>query len=584
MAVYATRVSSNTVAGALESGGASGPLVLSGWSGLGRVVSASVAREIGFAASASVPNLSGGVTLATIESRLSARFSAGTAAPSGVTGTMAAADTGAYPIAGVGMTGFPLSHADAASAPLTLTARQIAGGFSASVVLTGDHVVRSGSVVIDDPLIPMDTAYAQLTATYQVAARAYGNAADRLVATAFADVVEMLGGNDTVSGLGGNDVLVGGAGADRLYGGDGLDRLIGGDDADVLVGGAGDDTLWGGAADDYLNGEAGSDQMIGDAGDDGLYGFGGNDVMTGDAGRDTLSGGAGNDRLRGGDDGDVLDGGSGDDLADGGTGADVLRGGDGNDTLIGGAGADTLGGGAGDDSLSGGSEGNVLNGAAGDDTLAGGDAADRLFGGAGADSLTGAGGADLMLGGSGDDRIVGGDGNDWLYGEQGCDNLFGGDGADRLASGGNAGGWSPEWLAGGAGNDTLIGGDGGCWFLGEAGTDVMIGGLIGASADRFEFRAASDSRAGALRDVIQNFDPDEDLILLKVDADVTRPGAQSFGTIAEGPAAHAVWSSVQGGNTLILGDVDGDAVADMEILLAGVGAIPNIELVVLTYI
>lgn len=476
MAVYATRVSSNTVAGALESGGASGPLVLSGWSGLGRVVSASVAREIGFAASASVPNLSGGVTLATIESRLSARFSAGTAAPSGVTGTMAAADTGAYPIAGVGMTGFPLSHADAASAPLTLTARQIAGGFSASVVLTGDHVVRSGSVVIDDPLIPMDTAYAQLTATYQVAARAYGNAADRLVATGFADVVEMLGGNDTVSGLGGNDVLVGGAGADRLYGGDGLDRLIGG------------------------------------------------------------------------------------------------------------AGADTLGGGAGDDSLSGGSEGNVLNGAAGDDTLSGGDAADRLFGGAGADSLTGAGGADLMLGGSGDDRIVGGDGNDWLYGEQGCDNLFGGDGADRLASGGNAGGWSPEWLAGGAGNDTLIGGDGGCWFLGEAGTDVMIGGLIGASADRFEFRAASDSRAGALRDVIQNFDPDEDLILLKVDADVTRPGAQSFGTIAEGPAAHAVWSSVQGGNTLILGDVDGDAVADMEILLAGVGAIPNIELVVLTYI
>ena len=64
---------------------------------------------------------------------------------------------------------------------------------------------------------------------------------------------------------------------------------------------------------------------------------------------------------------------------------------------------------------------------------------------------------------------------------------------------------------------------------------------------------------------------------------MTRPGAQSFGTIAEGPAAHAVWSSVQGGNTLILGDVDGDAVADMEILLAGVGAIPNIELVVLTY-
>jgi DNA-binding beta-propeller fold protein YncE len=52
-----------------------------------------------------------------------------------------------------------------------------------------------------------------------------------------ADVIALLGGNDTARGLAGNDRLCGGSGRDRLIGGGGRDRLIGGAGRDLCKGG-----------------------------------------------------------------------------------------------------------------------------------------------------------------------------------------------------------------------------------------------------------------------------------------------------------------------------------------------------------
>jgi sugar lactone lactonase YvrE len=52
-----------------------------------------------------------------------------------------------------------------------------------------------------------------------------------------ADVIALLGGNDTARGLAGNDLLCGGNGRDRLIGGGGRDRLIGGGGRDLCKGG-----------------------------------------------------------------------------------------------------------------------------------------------------------------------------------------------------------------------------------------------------------------------------------------------------------------------------------------------------------
>jgi DNA-binding beta-propeller fold protein YncE len=52
-----------------------------------------------------------------------------------------------------------------------------------------------------------------------------------------ADVIALLGGNDTARGLAGKDLLCGGKGRDRLIGGGGRDKLIGGAGRDVCKGG-----------------------------------------------------------------------------------------------------------------------------------------------------------------------------------------------------------------------------------------------------------------------------------------------------------------------------------------------------------
>lgn len=146
-----------------------------------------------------------------------------------------------------------------------------------------------------------------------------------------------------------------------------------------------------------------------------------------------------------------------------------------------------------------------------------------------------------------DGGLHGGGGNDLLIGGSGGDSIFGDTGSDTLK--------------GFDGDDTLTGG---------SGRDIMAGG---AGADVFDFNKVSDSAVGASRDRITDFDRGEDMIdLSTIDASTAAAGNQAFtfiGGAFSGTAGelNAVMSS---GNTIVSGDVDGDAVADFQVLVIGV--------------
>jgi Ca2+-binding RTX toxin-like protein len=148
--------------------------------------------------------------------------------------------------------------------------------------------------------------------------------------------------------------------------------------------------------------------------------------------------------------------------------------------------------------------------------------------------------------------------NNTLVGNSGANSLSGGDGND--------------FMVGGAGNDTLNGGDGNDTLIGGAGSDILNGG---AGNDRFDFDAVSDSPAGpALRDsILGGFTHGFDRIdLSTIDANTLVGGNQAFSFIGSaafsGVAGQLRYSNFSG-NVIIDADVNGDSVADMQILVAG---------------
>ncbi len=144
----------------------------------------------------------------------------------------------------------------------------------------------------------------------------------------------------------------------------------------------------------------------------------------------------------------------------------------------------------------------------------------------------------LILQGSSGLRGTGNASGNQLAGSSGGDRLFGMGGRDDLRGGGGA-----DTLTGGLGRDTLTG---------------------GAGADDFIFEAALTSpRASA--DVITDFRPGIDDIDLHslIGPKLAFRGAADFGL---GPQVRTV---VQGANTLIEIDLNGDARADMGILCQG---------------
>jgi hypothetical protein len=124
-------------------------------------------------------------------------------------------------------------------------------------------------------------------------------------------------------------------------------------------------------------------------------------------------------------------------------------------------------------------------------------------------------------------------------------------------------------LQGLAGADTLIGGHGNDRLIGGADADTLIGG---PGSDRFIFTAVSDSTLAA-PDTIVGFVHGEDVIdFSSIDANSSQGGNQAFAFGGENTSVvtNGVTWFESGGNTVVQADVNGDANADLNIILAGV--------------
>ncbi|PVE20484.1 hypothetical protein DC522_32055 [Microvirga sp. KLBC 81] len=152
-----------------------------------------------------------------------------------------------------------------------------------------------------------------------------------------------------------------------------------------------------------------------------------------------------------------------------------------------------------------------------------------------------------LTGTSGGNTLTGTVAEDTIRGLGGNDELNGGAGADMLD--------------GGAGNDALVGG---------AGADTLFGG---AGTDRFVFTLPVDS-AVATPDVISDFSRSEKdrISLSDIDANNRVGGDQKFafiGSAAFGGVAGQLRYEQTNGNTQVMGDVNGDGVADFVIQVTG---------------
>jgi serralysin len=170
---------------------------------------------------------------------------------------------------------------------------------------------------------------------------------------------------------------------------------------------------------------------------------------------------------------------------------------------------------------------------------------DSVVGGTGFDSLEGGSLVDGLFGGDGNDTLDGGTGGDWLYGGANLDVLRGGDDGDRLF-----GGAANDTLQSDGGNDTLTGG---------AGTDTLTGG---AGVDRFVWTDIADGGLGEDADVISDFATGVDKLNLGAIDGLTWIDTAAFSNVAG-----QVRQATSGGTTVISIDTDGNAVADMEIVL-----------------
>lgn len=149
-------------------------------------------------------------------------------------------------------------------------------------------------------------------------------------------------------------------------------------------------------------------------------------------------------------------------------------------------------------------------------------------------------------GGSAKDRLVGNDVANILQGMEGND-----------------------YMSGGRGDDTLLGGNG---------NDFMMGGK---GDDRFVFHATGESLGRA--DTIAGFTSGDDVISVTwIDSNVLKDGNQAFrfgglgelsGTVAECRFEHDDAAN----STIVSFDTNGDAIADMKIVLNGLIDLTNTD-------
>ena len=339
-----------------------------------------------------------------------------------------------------------------------------------------------------------------------------------------------------------------------------------------------------------------------------IFGEGGNDLILGQGGNDSIFGGVEFDTLRGGlgDDTFYLNDATANfefDLvvegANGGTDTVVISA-DGLNPLIlyyytlttnvedgvvvGFAGIDLFGNGLANN-LTGNSAVNYFFGYGGGDTLSGGGGADVLYGGEGNDiyELDDTTGAAAFLS---YDTVVesAGGGLDTVRVNSNAPNLgsytlsanveigiimgiaifnLRGNGLNNLLVGNNA----ANAITGGAGNDRLHG---------AGGVDRLTGG---AGQDGFVFTALSDSGiALGQRDILRDF-TDADIINVRaIDANSTLAGNQAFVLDTNGlRSAGEISFQVSGASLLVSFNTDGDATAEMQILVSNRAALTALD-------
>lgn len=178
-----------------------------------------------------------------------------------------------------------------------------------------------------------------------------------------------------------------------------------------------------------------------------------------------------------------------------------------------------------------------------------------------AGTLKGLGGNDVIRAGNGGYAVDGGAGNDDLTGEKGKDTLVGGNGNDTVAAGGG-----DDSLVGGSGADVLAGEAGKDRIKGDGGADRLTGG---ADNDVFVFAAAGDSTPTAA-DTITDFAgagaaAGDRIDLAAIDANGVAAGNQAF---LWGGTGNGHLRAVEEGNrTVLLGNTDADAAAEVRIVL-----------------
>ena len=275
-----------------------------------------------------------------------------------------------------------------------------------------------------------------------------------------------------------------------------------------------------------------------------------NQGLVGNAGNDTLLGGSGAQSLTGGAGADYMEGGDGDDDYSVDQSGDVVveQQGGGHDTVYSSINY-TLGQNFEDLTLT--NNASVGRGNGSDNRITGAYQSQNY--------LVGEAGRDILVGGGQADRLIGGPGKDRLYGQSGDDALYGGAGNDRLF--------------GQSGNDTLFGGQGRDWLDCGAGIDEMTGGE-GADLFILQFLPKTVVANGPTKRITDFSSVDGDLIdLRQVDADDATADEQAF-TFIRGRGfsgtAGELRLALRSDHALLLGDFDGDGLADFSIRLDGV--------------